>query len=112
MLSRARCRNWARFQPALATPTIGIFRPWRSTSARSAGKICLKAKSPVAPKKTSASDGCCWSMLTRYHFMHISACENVQLTRERSYLLGLVTLLGAGLMVYAEAGGFAWDDGF
>src|SRR5580698_7964987 len=40
------------------------------------------------------------------------ACENVQLTRERSYLLGLVTLLAAGLMVYAQTWAFAWDEGF
>ncbi len=34
------------------------------------------------------------------------------MTRERTYLLGLVTLLGAGLMVYSQTWAFAWDEGF
>ena len=34
------------------------------------------------------------------------------MTRERKYLLGLVTILGAGLMVYAQTWAFAWDEGF
>src|SRR5271156_2766703 len=42
---------------ALATPITGTFRFPRFTMACSAGKIFLCARSPVAPKKTSASDG-------------------------------------------------------
>ena len=34
------------------------------------------------------------------------------MTRERRELLGLVALLGAGLMVYAQTWAFAWDEGF
>ncbi|HEV1286026.1 MAG TPA: hypothetical protein VNU44_11960 [Bryobacteraceae bacterium] len=34
------------------------------------------------------------------------------MTRERSYLLSLVILIGAGLMVYAQTWAFAWDEGF
>jgi hypothetical protein len=34
------------------------------------------------------------------------------LTRERSYLLGLIALIGAGLMAYAQTWAFAWDEGF
>jgi hypothetical protein len=34
------------------------------------------------------------------------------LTRERTYLLALVTLLGAGLIVYSQTYAFAWDEGF
>jgi hypothetical protein len=40
------------------------------------------------------------------------ACENVRLTRERTYLLALVTLVGAGLIVYSQTWAFAWDEGF
>lgn len=34
------------------------------------------------------------------------------MTRERIYLTGLVALLGAGLVAYAETWAFAWDEGF
>ena len=34
------------------------------------------------------------------------------MTRERSYLLALVILLGAGLLVYSQTYAFAWDEGF
>ena len=43
-------------QPSRATPTIGMSRSPRRVSACSAGKIFLYARSPVAPKKTNASD--------------------------------------------------------
>jgi len=34
------------------------------------------------------------------------------LTRERTYLLSLVLLLGAGLILYSQTQAFAWDEGF
>jgi len=34
------------------------------------------------------------------------------LTRERTYLSGLVILLGAGLILYSQTYAFAWDEGF
>src|ERR1700690_2159200 len=37
-------------------PMIGISKPSSRIRPRSAGKICLNARSPVAPKKTNASD--------------------------------------------------------
>src|SRR5262249_1141962 len=49
-----------RVQPDFATPMTGMFRWSRFTSACSAGKIILYARSPVAPKKTRASD---WGLL-------------------------------------------------
>src|SRR2546421_1515530 len=56
MLWRARARNWSRLQPDRATPMIGMSSWPRRISAWSAGKICLYARSPVAPKNTNASD--------------------------------------------------------
>src|SRR5690242_17885626 len=56
MLSRARSRNCSSPQPALATPMMGTDNRSRATRACSAGNICLYARSPVAPKKTIASD--------------------------------------------------------
>src|SRR3979411_2417915 len=56
MLARARSSSWSRVQPALATPITGTSSvPWRTMFCR-AGKIFLYARSPVAPKKTSASE--------------------------------------------------------
>src|SRR5262249_20425715 len=55
-LSRARALSWSRFQPALATPITGTLRWPRRTIPCSAGKIFLYARSPVAPKKTRASE--------------------------------------------------------
>ena len=55
-LSCARMRNWSRFQPALATPMTGTSRSPRLAIAWSEGKIFLYARSPVAPKNTSASE--------------------------------------------------------
>src|SRR5262249_3036918 len=55
-LSCARARSCSRFQPALATPMTGTLRCPRLTIACSAGKIFLYARSPVAPKKTRASE--------------------------------------------------------
>src|SRR5262249_48828850 len=55
-LSRARALSWSRFQPALATPITGTFRWPRRAIPCSAGKIFLYARSPVAPKKTRASE--------------------------------------------------------
>jgi hypothetical protein len=43
--------------PDFASPTIGMPRGPRVTSACSAGKITLSARSPVAPKNTKASQG-------------------------------------------------------
>src|SRR5688572_1412462 len=57
MLARARSWSWARVQPAFATPTIGTVSRPRRTRPWSAGKIFLYARSPVAPKKTRASEG-------------------------------------------------------
>ncbi len=34
------------------------------------------------------------------------------MTRERTYLLGLVALIGAGLALYSQTWAFAWDEGF
>src|SRR4029453_3293121 len=44
------------FQPALATPMTGTLRWPRLIMACNDGKIFLWARSPVAPKKTSASE--------------------------------------------------------
>ena len=55
-LSRARARSWSSVQPALATPITGMSRLPRLASACRAGNIFLWARSPVAPKKTSASE--------------------------------------------------------
>src|SRR6266481_6361749 len=49
------------FHPDLATPTTGALRAPRFTMACSDGKIFLYARSPVAPKKTSASE---WEFVT------------------------------------------------
>src|SRR5687768_18065892 len=57
MLDFARSTSWSRFQLDFATPTIGLSRRPFFTSDWRAGKIFLYARSPVAPKKTSASDG-------------------------------------------------------
>src|SRR5947209_1906089 len=55
-LSRARARNCSRVQPDRATPMTGTSsRPWAHIACR-AGKIFLQARSPVAPRKTRASD--------------------------------------------------------
>ena len=62
-LSLARARNWSRPQPALATPMTGTSRCPRRAIACRAGKIFLYARSPVAPKNTSASAG--WSAMVR-----------------------------------------------
>src|SRR5277367_5170370 len=55
-LSRARATSCSRVKPDLATPTTGQGNVPRLTMFWSAGNIFLKAKSPVAPKKTSASE--------------------------------------------------------
>src|SRR6185436_13838385 len=52
----ARARNWSSVQPALATPMTGTFSSPRAAIACSDGKIFLYARSPVAPKNTSASE--------------------------------------------------------
>src|SRR4029450_11936518 len=54
--SRARARSCSTFQPALATPMTGTLRWPRLIMACNDGKIFLCARSPVAPKKTSASE--------------------------------------------------------
>src|SRR4029077_4623063 len=54
--SRARARICSTFQPALATPMTGTLRWPRLIMACNDGKIFLWARSPVAPKKTSASE--------------------------------------------------------
>ena len=56
MLALARAFKSSTFQPLLATPTIGTLTPSSPTRPRRAGKICLKARSPEAPKNTRASD--------------------------------------------------------
>ena len=51
-------RRFSSVQPALATPMTGTFRlPRPSPWPQAAGKIFLNARSPVAPKNTSASEG-------------------------------------------------------
>src|SRR5277367_4287804 len=55
-LSRARATSCSRLKPDLATPTTGQGSVPRRTMFCSAGNIFLKAKSPVAPKKTRASE--------------------------------------------------------
>src|SRR5262249_6763476 len=55
-LSLARAFSRSRSHPAFATPITGMSRVPRRTIAWSAGKIFLYARSPVAPKKTRASD--------------------------------------------------------
>ena len=55
-LSRARARSSSSVQRDRATPMTGTSRCPRRAIAWSAGKIFLKARSPVAPKTTSASD--------------------------------------------------------
>src|SRR5580692_1735395 len=56
-LARARSTSSARPHPDFATPTIGTVSRPRRTSDWRAGKIFLYARSPVAPKKTRASEG-------------------------------------------------------
>src|SRR5207247_181211 len=56
-LSRTRARSRAVVQGLEATPITGTLSAPLLTIAWSAGKIFLKARSPVAPKSTSASDG-------------------------------------------------------
>src|SRR3954468_5869107 len=58
-LSFARSLSCCRFHPDLATPITGICNFPRLASFCSAGKIFLCAKSPLAPKNTSASDVIC-----------------------------------------------------
>src|SRR5262245_45221771 len=55
-LSCARAFSCSSVQPAFATPITGMSSVPRRTIACSAGKIFLYARSPVAPKNTSASD--------------------------------------------------------
>src|SRR4051794_30233952 len=55
MLSFARVLRSSSVHPALATPMTGTSSVPRRTRAWRAGKIFLCARSPVAPKKTSAS---------------------------------------------------------
>ena len=55
---RVRARwSCSRLHPAFATPMTGTSSVPRFTIACSDGKIFLYARSPVAPKNTSASDG-------------------------------------------------------
>ena len=51
----AYSRNCSRPQPLFATPMIGTSSTPRSTSPTSAGNVSSLARSPVAPKITSAS---------------------------------------------------------
>src|SRR3954451_13908740 len=51
----AYSRNRSRSQPLRATPTTGTSRIPRSTRPTRAGKVSSFARSPVAPKMTSAS---------------------------------------------------------
>src|SRR5271154_6470797 len=54
-LARARSRSCSMPQPDFATPMTGTSRNPRWTMPWREGKIFLYARSPVAPKKTSAS---------------------------------------------------------
>jgi hypothetical protein len=56
MPSRARSRNCSIVHPDLATPIMGTFRTPSLIILCRAGKIFLWARSPVAPKKTNASE--------------------------------------------------------
>src|SRR5215831_12708138 len=55
-LASARSRSFSTVQPDLATPITGTERFPRWIIPWSAGKIFLKARSPVAPKNTRASE--------------------------------------------------------
>src|SRR5262245_39139469 len=55
-LSCARAFSCSSVHPAFATPITGMSSVPRRTIACSAGKICLYARSPVAPKNTKASE--------------------------------------------------------
>src|SRR5690554_5400451 len=55
--SRARLAKSSTDHDEKATPTIGTSRSPVCTILYSDGKIDLRARSPVAPKKTNASDG-------------------------------------------------------
>src|ERR1039457_3726587 len=55
-LSRARSRSCSTVQPDLATPITGTVSAPCFTMLCRAGKIFLWARSPVAPKKTNASE--------------------------------------------------------
>src|SRR5579883_3144522 len=57
MLSRARCTRLSAERCSRATHTTGTSSRPCFTIAWSAGKIFLYARSPVAPNRTSASDG-------------------------------------------------------
>src|ERR1035441_6796254 len=56
MLSLARLRSCSKLHSEWATPMTGTLSTPRLVIAYSAGKICWCAKSPLAPKNTSASD--------------------------------------------------------
>src|SRR4029079_3006501 len=56
MLSCARARSCSVFQGELATPITGTCRCARRAAEYRAGKIFLKARSPLAPNSTRASD--------------------------------------------------------
>ena len=68
-LSCARARNWSSVQPALATPMTGTSSWPRLAMACSAGKIFLYARSPVAPKNTSASERVSAIAVSHRHFV-------------------------------------------
>src|SRR5689334_4289329 len=52
----ARSRSWSTVQPDFATPMTGTSSVPRLTMLCRVGKIFLYARSPVAPKNTSASE--------------------------------------------------------
>src|SRR6188768_250279 len=56
MLARARSRRLSRLDPPRDTPTIGKGAWPRLSIQCKAGKIFLNARSPVAPKRTKASE--------------------------------------------------------
>src|SRR5215472_1270607 len=101
-LSRARALNWSRVQPALATPSTGTLRWPRRTIPCSAGKIFLYARSPVAPKKTRASelDSFMFDSLFR-GFFEMSA----ELETHRREQLVLIIRLAARTKALIERGG-------
>src|ERR1700722_19493080 len=90
MLSLARARNCSTVQAALATPTIGTLTPSSLTRPSSAGKICLKARSPEAPKKSRASD---WaSSISISYGLRMRKFGRSSLTPARWAGLSLITL--------------------
>src|SRR5215831_9048787 len=101
-LSRARALSWSRFQPALATPITGTLSRPRRAIPCNAGKIFLYARSPVAPKKTRASELDSFMFDSSFRgFFEMSA----ELETHRREQLVLIIRLAARTEALIERGG-------